>query len=107
MFKCMDCGCEFEEPKVNREYHGLEYGHEDRCYCPNCGSEDYKEGHACDICGDEAFEEDYCDNCIETAKQYINTDFLSGDYIGARRSDLIDLFQIALDKLYVEERSKK
>lgn len=107
MFKCMDCGLEFEEPKVNREYHGLEYGHEDRCYCPNCGSDDYREGKACVICGEYAYEEDYCENCMDTAKKYLMVDMGSGEFTGAKKLDMIDLFQIALDKLYVEERSKR
>lgn len=105
MFKCMDCGWEFEEPKVNREYHGLEYGHEDRCYCPNCGSEDYKEGKACGICGEYAYDGDYCECCMDEAKDMLKVDF---NHFGRqRRLDMIDLFTQALDKLYVEERSKR
>ncbi len=46
MFRCNDCGKEFEEPKVVPEYRGEFWGapaYEDEYYCPNCGSDDYEE----------------------------------------------------------------
>lgn len=105
MFKCMDCGCEFEEPAVSREYHGLEYGYEERYSCPNCGGPDYKDSQPCDICGDYAWESCFCKNCREEAKDMLKID-LNHFIPQARMSDIIDLFTEALDELYVEERSK-
>lgn len=46
MFRCNECGKEFEEPKVVPEYRGEFWGspaYEDEYYCPHCGSDDYEE----------------------------------------------------------------
>lgn len=38
MYKCKECGAEFEEFKTVTETHGLEYGpFEELSVCPNCG----------------------------------------------------------------------
>ena len=105
MFKCMDCGCEFEEPMEVREHHGLDYGYETLYVCPNCGETDYEEGIPCDICGEVAYKSNYCECCKEEAKEMIKVDF---NHFGkANIMDLINLFNEVLDELYVEERSKK
>lgn len=105
MFKCNDCGCEFETPEWSKEFHGLEYGYEINRYCPNCGSEDYIEGMPCDICGELAYGSDYCECCKDEAKKMLKIDF---NHFGkAKMRDLIDLFNEVIDELYVEERSKK
>lgn len=46
MFRCNECGTEFEEPKVVSEYRGEFWGfpaYEDEYYCPHCCSDDYEE----------------------------------------------------------------
>lgn len=105
MFRCNDCGCTFEEPEVTREFHGLEYGYENQYTCPNCGGDDYKDSVKCDICGEDAWNGCFCDNCKDNAKSMLKVDF--GHFTGARMTDLIDLFNVSLDELYVEERSKR
>lgn len=104
MYKCMDCGCEFEEPNFHNEYHGLDYGAEKMYECPNCGSTDYEDSNLCDICGKYAWGSCFCESCKETAKEMLRIDF--GSFAGARMMDLIDLFNESLDDLNVEERSK-
>jgi len=105
MFKCEDCGAVFEEPAVSREYHGLEYGYEERGHCPNCGSDDYTNSKVCDICGEPAWGSDYCEDCKEKAKEFLKIDF--GYFESTSVEDLLDLFNEALDDLYVEERRRK
>lgn len=105
MFRCMDCGCEFEEPVESREYHGLDYGYERWYSCPNCGGTDYKDSENCDICGEMTWNGCFCDNCREEAKEMLEIDFKH--FSSARMNDLIDLFNESLDELYVAERSKK
>jgi len=106
MFKCMDCGCVFEEPKTTIEYHGLDYGYESQRSCPNCGSTDYKDSVACDICGEEAWGSCYCENCKSETRAMLKTDF---NYFikQGRMTDIIDMFTEVLDDLYVEERSNR
>ena len=42
MFKCRECGCEFDEPHVYYERHGFTHGpFEQWSECPHCGSCDY------------------------------------------------------------------
>lgn len=55
MFKCMDCGAVFEEPRHVRECVGEFWGapaYDDFAYCPACGSDEY------DDFDDEEDEED-------------------------------------------------
>lgn len=55
MFVCLDCGAEFEEPKVEYENQGEFWGApawEAFGACPNCGSTDYDEARRCDHCGE-------------------------------------------------------
>ena len=110
MFKCKDCGCEFDEPKYNREYHGLEYGYEELGVCPSCGSTEYEEGVVCPICREEHFGDDrYCDWCVAEAKGALLYQFdeMKRQYSGIGTYDLIDLFEVAIDKIYVDERRKE
>ena len=82
MFVCTDCGNVFEEPRVWKESHGLNYGlYEYFSECPYCGG-DYAETHECDICGewivDKYIKTDdgrrFCDNC------YLNMELGDEDY---------------------------
>lgn len=57
MYKCNECGCEFEEPRVFQDYRGEFWGvpaYETMWVCPCCESEDYDEI-------EENEEEDYED----------------------------------------------
>lgn len=106
MFKCNDCGCEFESPVEGREYHGLEYGFETTYHCPNCGSNDYNAGKVCTICGEKHFGDDpYCEWCLADAIGEIRT--LFAGYKVKDVFKLIDLYTGAVDSIYVEERSKR
>ena len=46
MFKCLECGAEFEELEELIEPHG-----ETITACPHCGSDDVEAGNACELCG--------------------------------------------------------
>lgn len=49
MYKCEDCGSEFEEPKAERESRGEFWGfpaYETVYGCPRCGSDCYEEMEA-------------------------------------------------------------
>lgn len=105
MFKCMDCGCTFEEPETTREFHGLDYGYENQYSCPYCGSTDYEDSVGCSICGNWAWGSCFCEDCKREAKKMLKVDF--GYFTSAKMDDLIDLFNESLDELYVEERRKK
>ncbi len=109
MFKCNNCGLEFEEPKAYRESHGLEHGWEELYCCPNCGEADYDEATECQICGEPVFGERFCKDCMDRATEFIKLDYKSikTDHPAVRLTDLTDLFSEALDAVYVEERSKK
>lgn len=46
MYRCNDCGCEFEEPKEIKENMGEFWGmpaYETWYVCPNCNDNDYEE----------------------------------------------------------------
>lgn len=44
MFKCNDCGAEFEEPRIYYETHGFSSPpFEERAECPNCGWTGFEE----------------------------------------------------------------
>ena len=69
MYKCSDCGSEFEAPNsvpdFTSEYWGARVTHY-TSVCPSCGSDDYEEMDHCDICRTyiEAGTE-LCENCRE------------------------------------------
>ena len=55
MYKCRECGCEFDEPYHWVERHGFIYGPmEHWSACPYCGSCDY--GDAYIVAQEEALE---------------------------------------------------
>ena len=46
MFKCRECGCEFDEPHTYEERHGFAHGpFEKFSECPHCGSCDYDDAY--------------------------------------------------------------
>lgn len=72
MFKCVVCGCIFEEGEeaVWKDDHGIEGGYyETFSGCPMCKNE-YEETVSCEACGEGEFLEEgltsgVCSNCIE------------------------------------------
>ena len=46
MYKCRECGCEFDEPYTYVERHGFTHGPFERwSECPHCGSCDYDDAY--------------------------------------------------------------
>ena len=46
MFKCRECGCEFDKPFTYVERHGFTHGPFERWgECPHCGSCDYGDAY--------------------------------------------------------------
>ena len=105
MYKCEECGFVFEEPMINREYHGLEYGYEEYGVCPNCGERGYKEGKPCQICGEEQYDDGICEWCLDEAVGMLMVDF--SHFVDADVMDLIDLFEKAIDTIYVQENKRR
>ena len=103
MFKCNDCGCEFDDPMVTREHHGLEYGYEEICVCPACGSTDYEANKTCPICGEDYFG-DNCEWCLADAKGVLMYEYevIKKKYPRVRMSDFIDLYTEAIEQLYLD-----
>lgn len=62
MYKCLECGFEFDEPNPETESYGQTF-----YYCPHCGSAEYHdiEWFKCEACGAvmDNMDECYCDNC--------------------------------------------
>lgn len=107
MFKCMDCGYEFDTPDTLKERHGLDYGYEEWDCCPMCHSTEIREGRDCEICGEVIFEGNFCEDCRNEAKEMLKIDIQHFTADGHRLSDVIDLFTEVIDEIYVEERIKK
>lgn len=70
MFKCADCGAEFEDPQIVSNGGG-DVG-EDAYQCPECGSFYFNSADKCEICGKLYVREDstyeswvVCDECLE------------------------------------------
>lgn len=64
MYKCDNCGCEFEEPYKLQEDTGEIFN-----VCPDCKETDYYELETCKICG-EYFNQDelwngMCEQCLK------------------------------------------
>ena len=63
MYRCNNCGAEFEQPRMMVEPHGEKLGH-----CPNCLDIDYTDIETlhCDACEDGYVEyegERWCTDC--------------------------------------------
>lgn len=79
MFYCNDCHEYFESPKevdegCYEEYWGAKVWRSDMAeYCPLCESEDIEPASECGICkAPIKSSEDYCEECIKTANQFID-----------------------------------
>ena len=68
MFKCIHCGHEFEDIDA-RNYDSASGTWEE--YCPNCGSEDFKEAEKCEECGEwriaDKVVNGMCEDCLKKA----------------------------------------
>lgn len=70
MFKCVECGKVFEEPKTYEEHHpyGMGYATESFACCPYCES-NFEEAIQCECCGEWFLENDLekgiCEECAE------------------------------------------
>lgn len=77
MYKCIDCGQEFERPYkfVNNEYYGnYEYGY---C-CPYCNGnyEDMTECHGCgQMFGEHELTHGFCVNCEKNIQEKLTAFF--------------------------------
>ena len=59
MFKCRECGCEFDEPHVYYESHGFDYGPREKwSECPHCSSCDYGDAYQVDREAEREAEDD-------------------------------------------------
>lgn len=71
MYKCLNCGEEFETPGVVKERMPDYWGspaYQDFEVCPCCGG-DFEKMYKCDFCGEWTVNADWiCDDCMETAK---------------------------------------
>lgn len=66
MFKCYDCGYEFDEPETWTERHGEAFSG-----CPRCNGS-FDEAKHCDNCGEyflESERNDVCQDCIDDLKE--------------------------------------
>lgn len=74
MYKCDNCGAEFDYPDITRdfvsEYFGQPVTHM-KTVCPVCGRDDFEEMDTCDICGEHIPSgEGICDNCHELVEDF-------------------------------------
>ena len=74
MFKCIECGCEFYEPKIfqNKVPYGEGFvaGPAMAC-CPICGGT-FEELKICEFCGDSYIDSKHdgvCDSCINIVEK--------------------------------------
>lgn len=85
MYKCTECGCEFEEPRERKSLlcvlDGVPY-FETLSVCPECGG-DCEEACQCDICGEYHFEDDLedgiCESCIDKYKYDVDACYGIGE----------------------------
>lgn len=81
MYRCNNCGAEFEQPRMMIESHGEKLGH-----CPNCLDIDYtdiEELH-CDACEDGYVEyrgDRWCTDCKRATIQAMNQAVLGAVHI--------------------------
>ena len=94
MYRCNNCGAEFEQPRMMVESHGEKLGH-----CPNCLDVDYtdiEELH-CDACEDGYVEykgERWCTDCKRATIQAMNQAVLGAVHItGATISTAVNTMQ--------------
>jgi hypothetical protein len=62
MYKCNNCGYEFERSQL--KYINFAGETVEIKVCPCCKADDYYEMNQCDLCGDYIKDGDYCDSCF-------------------------------------------
>ena len=74
MYKCLDCGFEFEDPKPETESYG-----QTLYYCPHCGASEYRDTDLlkCSVCGEmvEDPDECYCEDCKHETRVVVTDAF--------------------------------
>ena len=69
MYRCENCGAEFETPKIIKESHpyGASYAYEEWYACPHCEDTDMIELHHCKDCygwfAESELEDGLCEEC--------------------------------------------
>lgn len=69
MYKCNNCGYEFEQSQM--KYINFAGETVEIKVCPCCKADDYYEMNQCDLCGDYIADGDYCDSCKETVADWM------------------------------------
>ncbi len=84
MYKCLDCGCVFDEPISWSESRGEYWGmpcSEEVSGCPYCKG-DYEEAYKCEECNEFFLEEelhsDLCEECVKKKFYNIETCYKVG-----------------------------
>ena len=92
MFKCLECGHVFLEPKIWREERGEFWGapcYESMAGCPRC-NEAFSEAYRCKVCGDYFLEEEmHGEVCCECIRD--NSDFDSCYAVGENNQKEIQI----------------
>ena len=94
MYRCNNCGAEFENPRMMVESHGEKLGH-----CPNCLDIDYTDIETlhCDACEDGYVEykgERWCADCKRATIQAMNQAVLGAVHVtGATISTAVNTMQ--------------
>lgn len=108
MYRCNNCGAEFENPRMMVESHGEKLGH-----CPNCLDIDYtdiEELH-CDACEDGYVEykgERWCTDCKRATIQAMNQAVLGAVHItGATISTAVNTMQDVMMGHVIETRQDR
>ena len=108
MYRCNNCGAEFEQPRMMVEPHGEKHGH-----CPNCLDIDYadiEELH-CDACEDGYVEyrgERWCTDCKRATIQAMNQAVLGAFHItGATISTAVNTMQDVMMGHVVETKQDR
>ena len=108
MYRCNNCGAEFENPRMMVESHGEKLGH-----CPNCLDIDYTDIETlhCDACEDGYVEykgERWCADCKRATIQAMNQAVLGAVHItGATISTAVNTMQDVMMGHVIETRQDR
>ena len=108
MYRCNNCGAEFENPRMMVESHGEKLGH-----CPNCLDIDYTdiEELRCDACEAGYVEykgERWCADCKRATIQAMNQAVLGAVHItGATISTAVNTMQDVMSGHEIETKQDR
>ena len=108
MYRCNNCGAEFEKPRMMIESHGEKLGH-----CPNCLDIDYTDIETlhCDACEDGYVEyksERWCADCKRATIQAMNQAVLGAVHItGATISTAVNTMQDVMSGHEIETKQDR